>query len=81
MKGIKLNKKKVSISKGSTYSLAATLNPLNATNKKVTWSSSNKKIVTVSAKGVVKGIRKGTATVTVTTKDGKKTATCKITVK
>ncbi|MBQ9361437.1 MAG: Ig-like domain-containing protein, partial [Lachnospiraceae bacterium] len=50
------------------------------TTKNVTWKSSNKKVATVDKNGKVKGIKKGTATVTVTTKDGKKKAVCKVTV-
>lgn len=81
VKSVKLNKKTVSIKKGKTVKLKATLNPTNATNKKVTWKSSNKKVATVTSSGVVKGVKKGTATITVTTADGKKKASCKVTVK
>lgn len=77
---IKLNKKSASIMKGKTLTLKATISPANATNKNVTWKSSNKKVATVK-NGVVTAVAKGTATITVTTKDGGKTATCKITVK
>ncbi|MBR1627870.1 MAG: Ig-like domain-containing protein, partial [Lachnospiraceae bacterium] len=81
VKSVKLNKAKASVKKGGSLALKATIAPANATNKTVTWSTSNKKIATVSSKGVVKGVRKGTATITVTTKDKKKKATCKVTVK
>ena len=47
----------------------------------MTWKSSNKKVATVTKKGKVKGIKKGSAKITVTTKDGKKKATCTVTVK
>ncbi len=79
--GIKLNKKSATISKGKSIKLTATVSPKNASNKKVKWTSSNNKVATVSSKGVVKGVKKGTAKIKVTTDDGKKTATCKITVK
>lgn len=65
------------VSKGKTLTLKATLNPSNTTDK-VTWKSSNTKVATVSASGVVKGIKHGTCTITATI-NGKK-ATCKITV-
>ncbi|MBR1629182.1 MAG: Ig domain-containing protein [Lachnospiraceae bacterium] len=81
VKSVKLNKKTASIKAGKTVTLKATITPSNATTKTVTWKTSNKKIATVTSKGVVKGIKTGTATITVTTKDGKKTAKCKATVK
>jgi uncharacterized protein YjdB/glycosidase len=65
---------------GATSQLTATVNPSNATNKTVTWSSSNTNVASVSAVGLVTGVGAGTATVTVTTQDGSKTATCAITV-
>ncbi len=77
---VKINKEAVSIVKGNTYSLKAKITPTNATNKNVKWKSSNKKVVTIDNNGVIKGNKKGTATITVTTVDGKKTAKCKVTV-
>lgn len=65
---------------GDTTSLVATIKPTNATNQNVTWISSDEKVATVSEKGVITAVKEGTATITVTTADGKKTATCKITV-
>jgi cellulose 1,4-beta-cellobiosidase len=65
---------------GATTSLTATVEPATASNKAVTWSSSNTSVATVSATGEVKGVAKGTATITVTTADGNKTATSAITV-
>ena len=79
--GVKLNKKSATIIKGKKLTLKATITPSNATNKDVTWKSSNKKVATVDKNGKVKGIKKGTATITAVTADGKKTATCKVTVK
>ena len=81
VKSVKLNKKTASVKKGKTITLKATITPSNATTKTVTWKTSNKKIATVTSKGIVKGVKKGTATITATTKDGKKTAKCKVTVK
>ena len=70
---VKLNKKKISLCTGETYQLKVT-----GTNKKVKWSTSNKKIATVN-KGKVTAKRKGTATITA--KVGEKKYTCKVTVK
>ena len=81
VKSVKLNKKSASVKKGKKLTLKAAINPSNATNKAVSWESSNKKIAVVSSKGVVKGVKIGKATITVTTKDGKKTESCKVTVK
>jgi len=78
---VKLNKTYLSIFKGRTSKLISTINPSNATNKKVTWKSSNKAIATVSSTGTVKGIKKGTCYITVTTVDGKKSSKCKVIVK
>ena len=66
---------------GQTGALTATVAPATATNKAVTWTSSAPAIATVDASGTVKGIAPGTATITVKTADGGKTATCAITVK
>lgn len=60
--------------------LTATIAPANATDKAVTWKSSNTSVATVSESGLVKGIAQGTAIITVTTHDGNKTATATITV-
>ena len=63
---------------GATTTLSASVSPSNATNKTVAWSSSNTSVATVS-NGVVKGVAKGTATITATSNNGKK-ATATITV-
>ena len=65
---------------GSTSSLTATISPSNATEKGVNWSSSNTGVVTVSSSGVLTPKATGTATITATTVDGGKTATCAVTV-
>ncbi|MEI6603399.1 MAG: M6 family metalloprotease domain-containing protein, partial [Clostridia bacterium] len=78
---VKLNKTSITIYRGKSLKLNPTVLPTNATNKKVTWKSSNKRVATVSASGTVKGIQKGTAYVFVYTVDGKKSAMCKVTVK
>ena len=79
---VTLNKTTASLTKGKTITLKATVSPSNAVKKTIKWTSSNSKVATVSSKGVVKGISKGTATITVQATDGSgKKATCKITVK
>ncbi len=55
---------------GKTTKLVATVTPNNASNKKVVWSSSNKRIATVSSKGIVKGRKNGTVTITAKAADG-----------
>lgn len=75
---VKLNKTKLTLVKGESYTLTKTISPANAVQN-VTWSSSNKNVATVS-KGVVTAHKKGTAYITVKTSNGK-TAQCKVTVK
>ena len=75
---VTLNKTKCTLSVGETLTLKPTITPSNATNKTVTWKTSNKKIATVS-NGKIKAVGAGTATITVTV--NKKTATCKVEVK
>ena len=78
--GVNINKTELSIDIGKTETLVATVTPSNATNKSVTWTSSDTSIVSVSDSGIVTGIKAGTATITVKTVDGNKTATCEVTV-
>ena len=70
----------ISIQEGGTRSLHYTINPSNATNKEVTWSTDRNDIVTVDQKGNIKAQKAGTAKITVTTKDGSKTDTITIIV-
>lgn len=69
-----------SIEAGETVQLTETVLPSNATDKSVTWSSSNTSVATVNSSGLVTGVSAGSATITVTTVDGSKTATCAVTV-
>jgi len=80
--GVSLNKTNDTIDMPTpgTDTLIATIQPTNATNQTVTWSSSNSSIATVSSSGVVTAIAPGTATITVTTADQGKTASCTVTV-
>lgn len=78
--GVELNKSTLSLDEGDTYTLTATVAPADATNKAVTWTSSNSGVATVDSNGKVTAVSSGTATITVTTVDGEKTATCAVTV-
>ncbi|MDE6479120.1 MAG: Ig-like domain-containing protein, partial [Muribaculaceae bacterium] len=77
--GITLSKTELSMTEGDSANLTATIAPENATDKSVTWTSSDASIATVSDKGVVTAVKAGTATITATSANGK-TATCKVTV-
>ena len=76
---VSLDKSTLSLIEGENEQLIATVQPSNATNKTVTWESSNTDVATVSD-GVVTAVSPGTATITVKTEDGSHTATCAVTV-
>ncbi|MBQ8483241.1 MAG: Ig domain-containing protein, partial [Bacteroidales bacterium] len=78
--GVTLDKTEHEMTEGEEVTLTATVNPDNATNKNVTWSTSDAAIATVT-NGKVTAVKAGKATITVTTEDGAKTATCEVTVK
>ncbi|MDR2423429.1 MAG: Ig-like domain-containing protein [Prevotellaceae bacterium] len=78
--GVSLNKTTTTLNVNATEQLTATVAPANATNKAVSWSSSNTAVATVSSTGLVTAKSAGTATITVTTADGGHTATCTVTV-
>lgn len=79
--GVSLDKTTMTLrEKGATGILTATINPNDATNKNITWSSDDESIATVSESGVVTPISTGTANITVTTEDGGYTATSVVTV-
>ena len=77
--GVMLSQTELSLVKGATATLSAMVVPADATNKKVTWRSSNTSIATVE-NGIVTAVSAGNATITVTTEDGNHTATCEVTV-
>ncbi|EME7185788.1 Ig-like domain-containing protein [Enterococcus faecium] len=77
---VTLNKTTLSLVAGANETLTATVLPANATNKNVTWSSSDSTIATVDTKGKVVAVKAGTATITVKTVDGDKNADCALTV-
>ncbi|MGN0824214.1 MAG: Ig-like domain-containing protein [Candidatus Coproplasma sp.] len=82
--GVSLDKDSLSLEAGDTAVLIATVTPGDATNKAVSWSTSDDNVATVSG-GVVRAVGEGTATITVTTKEkdaegNPYTATCTVTV-
>ena len=79
--GVTLDKTELTLTEGETETLTATVKPDNADNRKVTWSSDKTDVATVGGDGMVTAVKAGVAVVTVTTEDGGKTATCKVTVK
>jgi len=66
------------IVKGKSVTLPAAVQPYNAANKKVAFKSKDKKIAKVTSAGKIKGLKTGKTTITITTKDGNKKATCKV---
>ena len=78
---VSLDKTELTLTEGETETLTATVRPDNADNKKVTWSPDKTEVATVDGAGRVTAVKAGEAVVTVTTEDGGKTATCKVTVK
>ena len=77
--GVSLDKTTLTLAVGDNFTLTATVSPSNAANKSVTWSSSDASVATVN-NGVVTAVGVGTATITVTTNDGGRTAACVVTV-
>ena len=77
--GVELDKTDIDLSVGKTQELNAIFTPENATNKIVRWSTADANIATVDS-GVVTAVAEGKTTITVTTDDGAKIATCNVTV-
>lgn len=77
--GVTLDKTLASVKQGKTITLTATVEPADAVNKNVTWSSNDASVATVN-NGVVTGVATGNAKITVTTEDGSHTASCTVTV-
>lgn len=81
VEGVKLTTKNLTLNEGEVSSaLGYSVTPRNATNKSVTWQTSDPAVATV-ADGVVTGVTQGTASISVTTVDGKKTDYCMVVVK
>ena len=78
--GVTVSAQTLTLEEGESKQLTATVAPDNATDKSVTWSSSNESVATVAQDGTVTAVKEGTANITVTTTDGSKTASCTVTV-
>lgn len=78
--GVTLDKTTLTIDEIESETLIVTIEPSNATNKKVSWKSGDDNIATVDPKGKVFGVNAGNTTITVTTEDGRKTAVCNVAV-
>ena len=79
MTGVSLDQTSIELMEGDEFTLVATVKPDDATNKNVTWTSSDESIATVE-NGKVLAVKAGTASITVTTEDGRKTIICEVTV-
>jgi uncharacterized protein YjdB len=77
---VKLDQTEVTVKKGKTVTLTATVYPSSLTDKTVTWESSDKSVATVTSAGKVKGIKAGTATITCTSNATGLSTTCKVKV-
>ncbi|QNL98168.1 Ig-like domain-containing protein [Treponema sp. Marseille-Q4132] len=80
IESITLDKTELNLLSGESSKLTATINPANASNKKITWASDNSGIAEVDQDGNVRGKAEGTAVITATTEDGNKTVSCNVTV-
>jgi uncharacterized protein YjdB len=78
--GVSVNPTSIALQPGETQQLTATVAPADASNKSVTWSTSNAAIASVSSSGLVTANGDGTAIITVTTADGGFTATTQVDV-
>ena len=78
---ISLSKSTLELTVGDQASLDATISPDNATNKKISWSSSKESVATVTPDGIVEAISAGTAFITARSEDSGVNAKCEITVK
>ena len=78
--GVTLDKGTLELQAGESTTLTATVNPTDASNKNVSWSSSAPGVAAVSASGEVTAVSAGTATITARTEDGDHEATCAVTV-
>jgi len=79
--GVTLNETALTLDVDDSETLTATVQPTDATNKAVTWSTSDNTTATVSQTGEVTAVAYGTTTITVTTADGNKTANCTVEVR
>lgn len=80
MTGVTVAPASVSVKIGATVALTKTITPSNADDQSGTWTSSDTKIATVDANGIVRGVAAGVVNITFTTKGGSKVATSRVTV-
>ena len=78
---ISLNKRETTIYVGNLESLKAIITPSNASNQSLSWSSSNPEVAIVNSNGQVQALKEGKTTITVSTEDGSKKASCVVNVK
>ena len=78
---IELDKTKIELKEGESATLVVSITPSNADNKNITWTTDNASIATVTSTGIIKAVKEGTTTITATSVDGGKIATCIVTVK
>ena len=80
VQSVSLNKASLSLNVGATETLSAEILPGSATDKVVTWKSDNSQVASVNTFGTVRALKNGTATITATSRDGQKVASCQVTV-
>lgn len=80
VQSVELNKSELTLEEGKQSNLIVTFNPTNATNKNVTWTSSDESVATVSDRGIITAKSAGKTTITVISEDGNKSAECELTV-
>lgn len=80
VKGLTLSTTKTSLVKGSSIKVEAIVKPSNATNKNIVWTTSNETVATVDELGNITAMNSGSATITATTEDGKKSSDIRVTV-
>ncbi|MDO5442255.1 MAG: Ig-like domain-containing protein [Bacteroidia bacterium] len=80
VESVSLNKTSLDLTEGEECTLIATIAPSNATNKSITWSSSDSSIAAIDQNGKVKAIKVGMATITASSNDGGKIATCYVSI-
>lgn len=78
--GVTVSPETATVEVGGTTKISSSVTPSTATNKKVSYSTSDEAVATVTNSGTVTGVSEGEATITVTTEDGNKTATSAVTV-
>ncbi|YCI31092.1 Ig-like domain-containing protein [Erwinia sp. PK3-005] len=78
--GVTVTPATTSVAVGATRQLTANVQPADASDKSVTWTSSDPTKFTINSNGLITGVAAGTGTATVTTNDGAKTATTAVTV-